>query len=103
MPFVKFDVEKEMLRQCARDPKFKKIHEENQNLGNSKYELDELEELMAEFPDNPLLKDLILNEKATEELMKAMTSPRVVEYEKNNRLQEGRELLAQLSTQHNNK
>lgn len=103
MPFVEFDVEKEMLRQCARDPKFKKIHEENQNLGNSKYELDELEELMAEFPDNPLLKDLILNEKATEELMKAMASPRVVEYEKNNRLQEGRELLAQLSTQHNNK
>lgn len=103
MPFVKFDVEEEIKRQCARDSEFNRIHEENKTLGYSKYDLDELEELMAEFPDNPLLKDLILNEKATEELMKAMASPCVVEYEKNNRLQEGRELLAQLSAQHNNK
>ena len=30
MPFVKFDVDKEIERQCAADPEFKRIHEENE-------------------------------------------------------------------------
>lgn len=101
MPFVKFDVDKEIERQCAADPEFKRIHEKNQRLGNLKHDLDELGELMTEFPDSSLLKNFVLNEKATEELMKAMEAPCVVGYEKNNRLQEGRELLAQLSAQYN--
>lgn len=30
MPFVKFDVDMEIARQCAASPEFKKIHEENE-------------------------------------------------------------------------
>lgn len=30
MPFIKFDVDKEIARQCAASPEFKRIHEENE-------------------------------------------------------------------------
>lgn len=48
MPFVLFDVDKEIERQCAMDPEFKRIHEKNQRFGNLKHDLDELGELMTE-------------------------------------------------------
>ena len=32
MPFVKFDSEKEIAKQCVLDPEFKRIHEENMHL-----------------------------------------------------------------------
>lgn len=31
MPFVKFDAEKEIAKQCVLDPEFKRIHEENES------------------------------------------------------------------------
>ena len=34
MPFVKFNAEEEIAKQCARDPEFKRVHEENEKMRN---------------------------------------------------------------------
>lgn len=34
MPFVKFNAEDEIARQCARNPEFKRVHEENEKMRN---------------------------------------------------------------------
>lgn len=103
MPFVKFNAKEEITRQCAANPEFKRIYEEKHGLGIERYDLDELEELMTEFPDCPLLKNLALDEEATKRLLKAMEDTSKTVYEKNDRLQEGKELLEKLSAQYNAK
>lgn len=50
---------------------------------------------------NPATKNFALNEEQTKRLLQYMEEPTCeVQYEKNNRLKEGRELLTQLSAQY---